>query len=170
MPPHKTLIVGAIVMALLALGATIENWRDRRRMTLEEQKVGQSWLLALGAAFFILLIMCAVAFAHDHARFDLTPWFKQLKSHKGMCCDGMDALHLRDVDWEVKDGHYRVRIPKDGADMAKAVAGETVETIWIDVPDDAVIEEPNRDGATLVWPLYGYGGVSIRCFMPGSMT
>lgn len=65
MAPHKTLIVGGIVMALLALGATIENWRDRRRMTLEEQKVGQSWLLALCAAFFILLIMCAVAFARD---------------------------------------------------------------------------------------------------------
>jgi hypothetical protein len=29
---------------------------------------------------------------------------------------------------------------------------------------------PNRDGATLVWPLYGAIGVSIRCFLPGTMT
>jgi len=22
----------------------------------------------------------------------------------------------------------------------------------------------------MVWPIYGYMGVTIRCFMPGSMT
>ena len=51
-------------------------------------------------------------------------------------------------------GHYRVRI--DGA--------------WIDVPDEAVITEPNRIGRTMVWPIRGYLGISVRCFMPGSMT
>ena len=50
--------------------------------------------------------------------------------------------------------HYRVRI--DGA--------------WIDVPDEAVITEPNRIGRTMVWPIRGYLGISVRCFMPGSMT
>jgi hypothetical protein len=38
---------------------------------------------------------------------------------------------------------------------------------WIDVPDDAVINEPNRAGRTMVcrgrWALN-------HCFMPGSMT
>jgi hypothetical protein len=38
------------------------------------------------------------------------------------------------------------------------------------VPDDAVITEPNRVGRTMVWPIRGYQGLSIRCFMPGSMT
>lgn len=126
-------------------------------------------LLAVSIAALILFTAFA-AFAHDHARPDLTPWFKQLKSSKGYCCDGMDALHLRDVDWETKDGHYRVRVPKSGEDMAKAVAGETVETEWVDVPDDAVLDVPNKDGATLVWPLYGYMGVSIRCFLPGTLA
>ncbi len=51
------------------------------------------------------------------------------------------------------NGHYRVRI--DGE--------------WHEVPDDAVITEPNRVGRTMVWPMRGYQGLSIR-FMPGSMT
>jgi hypothetical protein len=29
---------------------------------------------------------------------------------------------------------------------------------------------PNRAGRTMVWPLRGYLGLTIRCFMPGSMT
>jgi len=33
-----------------------------------------------------------------------------------------------------------------------------------------VITEPNRAGRTMVWPLRGYLGTTIRCFMPGSMT
>ena len=39
-----------------------------------------------------------------------------------------------------KDGHYRVRIEGD----------------WVDVPEDAVITEPNRVGRTMVWPIRGY--------------
>ena len=50
--------------------------------------------------------------------------------------------------------------------------------VWIDVPDDSVITEPNKVGRTMVWPVYVdgyqddgfYRGVWIRCFMPGSMT
>ena len=54
-----------------------------------------------------------------------------------------------------RDGHYRVRV--DGG--------------WVDVPDEAVISEPNRMGRTMVWPIRdGVGGLYIRCFMPGSMT
>ena len=60
----------------------------------------------------------------------------------------------RDVDWETQDGHYRVRIDGD----------------WVNVPDEAVITEPNRIGRAMVWPIRGYLGLSIRCFMPGSMT
>ena len=29
---------------------------------------------------------------------------------------------------------------------------------WIDVPDEAVITEPNRIGRTMVWPIRGYLG------------
>src|ERR1700737_3345072 len=86
---------------------------------------------------------------------EMKAWFESLKSGKGfLCCSDADGTAVSDVDWESKDSHYRVRL--DGE--------------WIDVPEDAVITEPNRVGRTMVWPLRGYLGVSIRCFMPGSMT
>jgi hypothetical protein len=77
-----------------------------------------------------------------------------LKSGKGPCCSDADGTALSDVNWQSGNGHYRVRL--DGE--------------WVDVPDDAVITEPNRVGRTMVWPLRGYLGLTIRCFMPGSMT
>jgi hypothetical protein len=38
----------------------------------------------------------------------------------------------------LEDGHYRVRIQRQ----------------WWDVPEQAVIKEPNRAGRTMVWPVY----------------
>jgi hypothetical protein len=85
---------------------------------------------------------------------ELHQWFEGLRSGKGPCCSDADGASVADVDWDTLDGHYRVRI--DGE--------------WVTVPDEAVITEPNRLGRTMVWPIRGYLGVSIRCFMPGSMT
>jgi hypothetical protein len=94
--------------------------------------------------------------AHEHSRPDLDGWFLGLASHaKAPCCDGSDALRIDDVDWETKDGHYRVRL----------------EGEWVDVPDSAVVDGPNRAGPTMVWPYRRDGHLNqIRCFMPGSMT
>lgn len=95
-----------------------------------------------------------------YANSPLKDWFDRLSSGKGRCCSDADGTALSDVDWETKDGHYRVRI----------------EGQWWDVPDDAVIKEPNRAGRTMVWPIIYYSvanlplRVEIRCFMPGSMT
>jgi hypothetical protein len=91
----------------------------------------------------------------------LHDWFEHLASGKGLCCSYADGYVIEDADWESNVGHYRVRVP--------TTAGSK-EMVWIDVPDEAVINEPNKVGRTMVWPLYGFGGVSIRCFMPGSMT
>jgi hypothetical protein len=85
---------------------------------------------------------------------ELHRWFEGLRSGKGPCCSDADGSAVSDVDWETKAGHYRVRI--DGE--------------WVDVPDEAVITEPNRIGRAMVWPIRGYLGLSVRCFMPGSMT
>jgi len=85
---------------------------------------------------------------------ELHRWFESLRSGKGPCCSDADGSAVSDVDWETAGGHYRVRI--DGE--------------WVDVPDEAVITEPNRIGRTMVWPIRGYLGLTIRCFMPGSMT
>src|ERR1700676_1770129 len=86
----------------------------------------------------ILALLCVPAYAHDASRPDLNSWFDHLSSGKGPCCSNADGTVLSDVDWESKDGHYRVRI--DGQ--------------WWDVPKDAVITEPNRAGKTMVWPIY----------------
>jgi hypothetical protein len=94
-----------------------------------------------------------------YANSPLHSWFESLHSGKGPCCSDADGTALSDVDWEAKDGHYRVRI----------------EGQWWDVPDEAVISEPNRAGRTMVWPVYFRAvdtslRVEIRCFMPGTMT
>jgi hypothetical protein len=106
----------------------------------------------------IFLLLCSPALAHDPSHPELNEWFNRLASRKGLCCSFVDGFAVSDVDWESKDGHYRVRL----------------EGRWIDVPDDAVITEPNRAGRTMVWPYRAVRGTDpprteIRCFMPGSM-
>lgn len=110
----------------------------------------------------VALIVLAMFFyhrsaaAHDHDRPALNGWFKTLRNKNTVpCCDGSDAMRLDDVDWDAKDGHYRVRL----------------EGEWVDVPDNAVIEQPNQAGPTMVWPYRQDGKLNqVRCFMPGSMT
>jgi hypothetical protein len=72
----------------------------------------------------------------------------------GHCCQKSEAKALDDSDWDTKDSHYRARLNGD----------------WYDVPDNAVVKEPNLVGQALVW-VYAYGGaLTIRCFLPGTMT
>lgn len=106
-------------------------------------------------AALVLLFLISPAFAHDHNKPHLNDWYKSLHSKgKSWCCDGNDVTHLDGSDWEGRGNKYRVRIN-----------GE-----WMDVPDEAVIESPNMDGDALVWIGVGYGGITIRCFLPGAMT
>lgn len=123
------------------------------------------WFVAL---VIISLVALAVlvgsnALARDDGRYaasPLKPWFDSLRSSKGPCCSDADGTALSDVDWESREGKYRVRI----------------ENQWWDVPEDAVLTEPNRAGRTMVWPNVSRGinnkieKMDIRCFMPGSMT
>jgi hypothetical protein len=96
----------------------------------------------------------APGFAHDPRHPEMNTWFDNLRSSKGLCCSFADGLAVSDVDWESRSGHYRVRL----------------ENNWIDVPDEALITEPNRAGRTMVWPLRVDHQIFIRCFMPGSMS
>ena len=105
----------------------------------------------------VVALLIGAVEARDDGRYmqsPLKPWFDSPKSGKGPCCSVADGLAVSDPDWESKNGHYRVRL----------------ENEWIDVPDDAVITEPNLAGRTMVWPVKGSLGISIRCFRPGSMT
>jgi len=108
-------------------------------------------------AVILAVLLFGSATARDDGRYSgsaLKPWFDSLKSGKGPCCSDADGIAIADPDWESTEGHYRVRL--DGE--------------WIIVPDEAVITEPNRAGRTMVWPIKGLLGTSIRCFLPGSMT
>ena len=130
---------------------------DYRRTT--ERRAGRRKApLRLGLVVLLSVAAVKVGHARDsdgrYANSPLKQWFDSLRSGKGPCCSDADGSAVSDVDWESSSGHYRVRI----------------EGEWIDVPDDAVITEPNRVGRTMVWPIRGYSGLTIRCFMPGSMT
>jgi len=110
--------------------------------------------LAIIATIFI----SQLSYARDDGRYaqsPLKPFFDSLQSGRGLCCSDADGFALSDVDWESKDGRYRVRI--DGQ--------------WIDVPDNAMVTVPNLAGRTMVWPIKDeHGHTMIRCFMPGPMT
>ena len=108
------------------------------------------------------LLPC-IAAARDldgrYANSPLKGWFESLHSGKGPCCSDADGTALSDVDWETRDGRYRVRI----------------EGRWWDVPEEAVIKVPNRSGHTMVWPVYyreldNLLSVEVRCFIAGTMS
>lgn len=134
------------------------------------------WWLGGAAPLAVVLLLASQAVARDldgrYAASPLKPWFDSLKSGKGPCCSDADGWALSDVDWETKGGRYRVRVPVQSWTPSKAQPAPpaAIEMTWVDVEADAVITEPNRAGRTMVWPLWGIGGVTIRCFMPGSMT
>src|SRR5467141_1739588 len=99
----------------------------------------------------ILLLLCSPALAHDPGHPELNDWFDRLTSGRGRGCSFADGYAVSDVDCESKDGHHRGRL----------------ENKWIDVPDDALITEPNRAGRTMVWPMRFNGEIFVRCFEPG---
>lgn len=119
--------------------------------------IGLMLALVLASIGAIALGSVAVQ-ARDDGRYANSPlkaWFDSLRSKSGgACCSDTDGVAISDVDWDTKDGHYRVRL--DGE--------------WVVVPTDAVITEPNRAGRTMVWPYYVQGHPVIRCFLPGTMT
>ena len=117
-----------------------------------EANEGEKLLVGLVA---LVVVGGGTAQARDDGRYansPLKPWFESLGSKSGgKCCANADGIGLSDVDWDAKDGHYRVHLK-----------GE-----WVDVPDDTVIKQPNLTGRTIVWPHYLNGHPIIRCFMPG---
>ena len=98
------------------------------------------------------------AHARDDGRYadqKLHDWFQGLASKKGLCCSFADGSSISDVDWDVRDGRYLVRLH-----------GE-----WIVVPDAALVTEGNKFGPAIVWPYMDSDGkIQIRCFLPGGGT
>ena len=135
-------------------------WADDDREDARRRRAARlKTSLTIGLVLVWMAMASHFGYARDRGQFasatpELKAWFDGLKSGNGPCCSDADGTALSDVDWQSGHGHYRVRL--DGE--------------WVDVPDEAVITEPNRVGRTMVWPLRGYLGLTIRCFMPGSMS
>ncbi len=134
-----------------------------RRPTVLRRTLGAMALLILSAGLAMWCPLRCDATARDldgrYANSPLKAWFESLRSAKGPCCSDADGTALSDIDWEMQDGRYRVRI----------------EGLWWDVPEDAVVAGPNRAGRTMVWPVYYRQldkvlRIEVRCFLPGSMT
>jgi hypothetical protein len=109
----------------------------------------------------VLLYLTFGAVARDDGRYqnvdpNIKTWIRGLTDKKGNgCCDTADG-YPAEVEWDNDSGSYRVRI--DGQ--------------WHVVPDDAVIETPNRLGYAMVWYYHSHNGhqfiLKIRCFLPGA--
>jgi hypothetical protein len=121
-----------------------------------------SWLrlviigVGIGLLMGLLLGSVRSAKARDadgrYAQSENHEWFKALHSPAGSwCCDISDGHAITEAEWRSRDGHYQVLI----------------DAAWIDVPDDAVITEPNKDGRTVVWFRHQDGVPVVTCFMPG---
>src|SRR5262247_3364015 len=108
-------------------------------------------------AVLSLLFLTGLGFARDldgkYATSPLKEWFESLASRRGPCCSVADGQSVEDVDWDTKNGQYRVRL--DGQ--------------WIEVPADALVTVPNKFGPAVVWLYKDYEGrTQIRCFIPGA--
>jgi hypothetical protein len=157
-------MTAACILFTLAALMTVLGLLVAARARSGPQSSFASLLIAIG----ILMAFVGAAFARDrdgrYAQSPLKPWFDSLRSGKGPCCSDADGYAISDADWDVSAGRYRVRIPRSNDEADRNIM------VWVDVPEDAVITEPNRAGRTMVWPIWGYQGPTIRCFMPGSMT
>jgi len=128
------------------------------RVPFEEIEV---FMLALIAAAISLLHLTSATLARDEGRYQnadptIKAWIRGLTDKNGNgCCDTADG-YPAEVEWDNRTGRYRVRI--DGQ--------------WHVVPDDAVIETPNRLGYPMVWYYQVQIGsqsiFKIRCFLPGA--
>ena len=92
---------------------------------------------------------------------DMDNWFNSLSSKKaGSCCSNFDGRPPEAIV-QTSDNHYQVML----------------EGQWVDVPDDAVLDVPNKYGKALVWYSKSWrskvtgqeGDFYIRCFLPGEL-
>ena len=96
----------------------------------------------------VTVLIATLAQARDNGQYAGSPlkqWFDSLKSHKGFCCSDADG---RATEFDMRKNHYWV--PVNG--------------VWIQVPEEAVIIEPNKVGRAMLWLTYDQ---QIRCFLPG---
>ena len=105
-----------------------------------------AYLGIICCAALSLLFFPGLAFPRDlDGKYENSPlkrWFDSLASRRGFCCSFADGQSVEDVDWDTKDGKYRVRL----------------DSQWIEVPPDALVTAPNKFGLAVVWLYKDYEG------------
>lgn len=108
-----------------------------------------------------LLVMATESAARDFGQYqNVDPatrqWFRSQRNPTtgGLCCSEADGTYAEE---DIRDGHYWARFEFRG-----------MATDWMPVPDDAVIRDPNKNGAPVVWWFVEGGQLKIRCYSPGA--
>lgn len=164
---HRVVLVLLMALALFVCWTLLSLWPLRPAHARDDVFIlARSRLPAIARSRALTPYRSPIVRARDKGQYANSPlkaWFDQLASKKGLCCSFADGFSVADVDWDVQCTtaagiercRYRVRI--DGE--------------WTDVPDEAVITEPNRYGRAVVWPYRDASGATqIRCFMAGAGT
>jgi hypothetical protein len=135
-------------------------------------------IIAIFCVAFIVIAFAFAIFAPAHSRDDgrysqmdpkIHSWFDQLASGKGLCCSFADGFSIHDVDWDTHK--HCVEGPSTDEMNCKSQYRVYLHGEWIEVPDNAVVTEPNRFGPAVVWPyLDAEGATQIRCFLPGAQS
>jgi hypothetical protein len=113
--------------------------------------------------FLLFLMISHSAEAADHGQLgrtspEIKAWANSLDNTLGEgCCSTADGWKPEEVEYDIKDNKYRVKI--DGE--------------WYDVPSYAVIQLPNKFGFPVVWYFRTWlngirPSILIRCFIPGA--
>jgi hypothetical protein len=124
-------------------------------------------ILVLATLFYL----SAPARARDpegkYANSPLKEWFDGLASQMGPCCSFADGETVKDVDWDTAGSQDCTKTA--GIETCKPHYRVRLHGQWIDVPDNALITEPNKYGQAVVWPYKdSIGDTKIRCFIPGA--
>ena len=143
------------------------------RGTKQMRRLAEKALPAVVAIFMLATI--PRAHAHMRDRPDLDPWFHELHSQKGLCCSFVDGSTVADVDWDAaNEGRSCVVLPTDVGNDEPSHYCVRLDGTWWAVPDKAVLDDANRYGRAIVWPIYvsSFGGknklIGIRCFLRGT--
>ena len=111
----------------------------------------------------LFLTLSCLTEAADHGQLgpispEVKAWANSLDNTLGEgCCSTADGWKPEEVEYDIKDNKYRVKIDGD----------------WYDVPPYAVIKRPNKFGFPVVWYYKTWlngtrPSILIRCFIPGA--
>ncbi len=134
--------------------------RSNRHIRMMNMLANVMRLVSIAVA---LLAPCQLAKAADHGQLgstspEMKAWVNSLENRlREGCCSTADGWKPEEVEYDMTDNKYRVRI----------------EGKWYDVPANAVIDRPNKLGFAVVWYYRTWDNgitpsISIRCFIPGA--